>query len=292
LTKGARQWYFWVKPGKVLGKNGENEMISSKSYTGFNIKPFLKFEKTFLDPEKYFESLSHYGYFDDRRYASFLCDFSAWAYKSGLCQHYFIEKGLEDFLQSSIKEVSPTYWGKLPNKKYDNSMLKLEKYCNGVDTIHTPIALHFYKNSGFESLLVNMVSDNLGNQYVSIDSNKGQGIALDPNTATEEKIKEFDDISKRRVRTVLGFSLYVDAFPDLIHPHLENVKIWKIYNGERSYISKGEEVKEDCLHSVSPHYRRGHFKLLTHERYKKKRGQVIFTKGTFVKGRAYDVITD
>jgi hypothetical protein len=276
----------------VLGKNGENEMISSKSYTSFKIKQFSGFMKTFLNPQEYMRSLTTYGYTSPQhRFTAFQGDFSAWCYTVGLCHHYFIEDGLEDFFESSVKEVSESYFGKLPNEKYNNQKIKLEDYCSGVEEISKPIALHFTRKSGLNSFLINRtVSD--GEEYIIIDNNKTKAVAFNPKLITTQKVDDFKDGHTRDVKIVLGFSLYADAFPELIHPHIENVKKWKIYNGERSYISKGEEAKEDCLHSVSPHYRRGHFKLLTHERYKKKRGQVIFTRGTFVKGKAFDVVTD
>ena len=49
----------------------------------------------------------------------------------------------------------------------------------------------------------------------------------------------------------------------------------------------------DYIHEnrdVSPHLRRGHFRMLSSDYFKNKQGQIVFVKSSFVKGNAKTVI--
>jgi hypothetical protein len=88
-------------------------------------------------------------------------------------------------------------------------------------------------------------------------------------------------------KLVIGLGMYLACFPeqsftgipkDLAHADWFKTK-------DRITIGVSEEVVATG-DTVTPHYRVGHFRLLSSERYTKKRGQVVFVRGCFVKGQA------
>lgn len=79
--------------------------------------------------------------------------------------------------------------------------------------------------------------------------------------------------------------IYVDAGSDGVHQI-------KHYEGERHIVNRNEIVDEEHSHSVSPHWRRGHFRLLSSEKFIRKHGQTVYVRGTFVKGKAFDVLDE
>ena len=94
-------------------------------------------------------------------------------------------------------------------------------------------------------------------------------------------------------KLVFGLSLYMDAFPDaVVEAGAENVHRIKHYDGARHIVNRNEIVDEEHRHSVSPHWRRGHFRLLTSAKFVRKQGQTVYVRGTFVKGKAFDVMED
>ncbi len=91
---------------------------------------------------------------------------------------------------------------------------------------------------------------------------------------------------------IAGLGMYISAFGgavirdglpwDLKHPNIH----------KRPYtqsILVHDSIKQSSHDSPTPHYRRGHFRLLRSERFKHKQGQVVFVKDTFVKGQAKTV---
>lgn len=91
-------------------------------------------------------------------------------------------------------------------------------------------------------------------------------------------------------KIMLGFFCYISTFKDNVKEGAPNDAI--IY--DRAQRNKTVEENEIIIRSneitkkyeVSPHLRRGHFRMLSSEYYKKKKGQIIFIEPTFVKGTA------
>lgn len=91
-------------------------------------------------------------------------------------------------------------------------------------------------------------------------------------------------------RLVAGLGLYMKTFPHCVYdgiPEDAKHKGWFKNLASRTLFTTSEVV---CTDGVTPHYRSGHFRLLTAERYVKKRGQVVFVRGTFVKGQAKTIV--
>ncbi|MEI6634767.1 MAG: hypothetical protein WCP22_13260 [Chlamydiota bacterium] len=92
------------------------------------------------------------------------------------------------------------------------------------------------------------------------------------------------------LRTVYGFGMYIAAFPQSLHSaKAEDVLDCDSYSGRMKVVERDAVVEEEERNGVSPHFRRGHFKLLTAERYTHKRWQSVYERGCFVRGRAFDV---
>lgn len=80
------------------------------------------------------------------------------------------------------------------------------------------------------------------------------------------------------LRTLYGLSLYLAAFPDALIDFLPPDKEWRGRHGVT--LRPCPEVAEDIGNAVSPHYRRGHFRVLG-ESFKAP-GSVVYVKGCFV----------
>lgn len=106
-----------------------------------------------------------------------------------------------------------------------------------------------------------------------------------------DNLKDINN-SDNFVRFVLNMIFYMDAFPDKISNKPPEEMCDKLNFNNSKTISIAKDI-EDYLHEnreVSPHLRRGHFRFLESERYTKKKGQTIFVKSSFVKGKAVTVM--
>ncbi len=84
--------------------------------------------------------------------------------------------------------------------------------------------------------------------------------------------------------------LYLDCFPDSI----KNMPPDDVKKQYAPYIKRCFTVKTDekiiDRSNITPHFRRGHFRVLRSEVFKKKRYQTIFVHSSFVKGKAKTVL--
>jgi hypothetical protein len=99
-------------------------------------------------------------------------------------------------------------------------------------------------------------------------------------------VSNLDTASETRFRLLFGLSLYCQAFPECVTDMTDTPMPW--LQGSRTLIGKHELVDAEESRRVSPHYRRGHFRVLRHDRFNEP-GRVVFVKGTFVKGTAHYV---
>ena len=95
--------------------------------------------------------------------------------------------------------------------------------------------------------------------------------------------------SRQAMNLLFGLCLYLACFPDAAKPGFpECAKHPAHYRGERCALVRA--VPEVIHHNgPTPHFRRGHFRTLRSECFRKKRWQVIFVSETFVKGTAVTV---
>lgn len=94
---------------------------------------------------------------------------------------------------------------------------------------------------------------------------------------------------KWAVELSLNVLVYASCFPDYIISGTPGnlFQPWT-YTGKKVTVYVAPEVV--TRDGVTPHYRVGHFRLLSSERFVNKKGQIVFVHGTFVKGHAKTVL--
>ena len=102
---------------------------------------------------------------------------------------------------------------------------------------------------------------------------------------------ETDSEFIEHVSVVSSALAYVQCFPDMVKVGIpEDLKHQNYYKNQ-SCKSIGMHESLICRDGPTPHYRVGHFRFLQSERFTKKRGQIIFIHGVFVKGQAATVLS-
>jgi len=101
----------------------------------------------------------------------------------------------------------------------------------------------------------------------------------------------YDEETSEVVDTISGAIAYIQAFPEMVVPgipdDLKNPNHFRKVAAKKTVSMSPRLIESD---GPCPHYRLGHFRLLSNERFINKKGQVIFVRGTFVKGRAKTVL--
>ena len=147
-----------------------------------------------------------------------------------------------------------------------------------------PLIFHFPTNSGLSSFLVFKKQN------------------YQPPTASNVHGKEYtcaswdeDEDDPYNSNLVYGLGLYLKCFPEcLVQGVPEDLKHPSHHVHFLSYsINLSPKVRAHNGTHASPcgHFRRGHFRVLNSEWYKKKRHQVVFIDETFVNGKAYTVLS-
>lgn len=237
-----------------------------------------------------------------------------WKYRK--IKHYFLAPGVADFCVSSVKELNSDYCKTLPRcdpvKKpccLDGQWFieNLEAFGRGPSNlILGGFAIHFPVKERTRSIMVipnmlvpvppecipNNVTRQGGTMSFFFAAADGKNVVLS-NKSANYKVFGADETSYWMPKLVFGLSLYMDAFPDtVVTAGVESVHNIKHYSGSTHLVGRNDIVDEEASHSVSPHWRRGHFRLLSSEKFVRKHGQTVFVRGAFVKGKAFDVLDD
>lgn len=115
-----------------------------------------------------------------------------------------------------------------------------------------------------------------------------QSLNCDADTPRETRQRQADT-GEFYTRMIAGIGLYMGAFPEQIKPGIPaDAKRAEYAAGNAKTIGVSETVV--TRDGVTPHYRVGHFRLLSAEYFKNKKGQVVFVTGCFVHGQAKTVI--
>ena len=105
------------------------------------------------------------------------------------------------------------------------------------------------------------------------------------------KAGDWSDSAQRDVQLVGNLFMYIACFPESLidDPPEELLGVYKNQRNKKgvTLATHNSLISRD---GVTPHFRRGHFRLLASERYTKKRGQVIFVRSSFVKGKSKTVL--
>lgn len=101
----------------------------------------------------------------------------------------------------------------------------------------------------------------------------------------------------RIIQLAINTIAYMNTFPGCVVDGVPKIiKEQSFHKGNSFILEISEKVVESFEESengkmVSPHFRRGHFRRLTAQRYTKMRGKIIFVRETMVNGKAKTVYT-
>jgi len=198
--------------------------------------------------------------------------------------HYFVDPGVAEFCAESVKQLHRDYYR-------DFNFDRVEAY-----SLSAKAALfHLPAGSGRRSIMVlSEVRPTEGYDIPGMDlmlcdgdwtgmiwfQENGEAMVDSCNTAEMLKL-------------VMGLSLYMESFPDAIKNHDGTIILSNKEKCKARTLSVSDDMREEITRAVSPHWRRGHFRILRSDRYKEEnRGSSVFVKGTFVKGKAFDIKSD
>lgn len=219
-------------------------------------------------------------------------------------EHYFLDAGLSEFLVSSVKEFSADFCRKLPcAERSPDELPDVNSWEIGVSAsdrcgrVLSPgpvgFALHFPAKERHRSVVVFPDSAMLDPTIMGVRGwffSASDGVDIANMQMTNGTMGDCNWMC----RLIFGFSLYIEAFPDVVVPTGAD-STFQIghYRGTHLSVATSDVARRENENAaVSPHFRRGHFRVLHSERFTKKRGQVVFVKGCFVKGNAYEVLSD
>jgi hypothetical protein len=209
---------------------------------------------------------------------------SVFLWKFRRIRHFFLAPGVADFCVGAVKELSEDYSNVLPECPHVPGV-------GGTGRQQSGFALHFPASERGRSIICmpDFQVPAPGNAYHSyyVAVTDGESVAvLNRNT----DLPPADAETQRMEKTVFGFSLYIAAFPGALHPgEPGQIHVVSHYRGDHTVVGRTAVVDEEDRAATSPHWRRGHFNLLTHPRYTHKRFQSVYIRGCFVRGDALEV---
>lgn len=207
-------------------------------------------------------------------------------------KHFFLSEKLGDFCASSVKVFTEDYAKRLPECDRAAGPINAKDYpfvlLDKARTMQGCFAVHFPAIEKRKSILVCPEMIIPTGQDTGLLFYFGATDGVD--TVLAQKRADFEGGGLWMTKLVFGLSLYMDAFPEMIHEAKDSdIKHSNHFVGSRSIIQANEVVATEHRNGVSPHWRRGHFRTLTSERFVRKKGMTIYINGMFVKGMAQDV---
>jgi hypothetical protein len=212
-------------------------------------------------------------------------------------KHFFLAEGVADFCEASVRELSSEFAKALPNCPRVKAPAPAENWANTpqtpCDTILGSFAIHFPTKERNRSIVVIPgceipVSETVALKYYFAATDGVDTVLGQPDIPDLEPT---DDQTLDRIpKLVYGFSLYLDAFPETVVAASDNIHSIKKDRRHGAFVSRHSIVDEEEKSATSPHWRRGHFRLLSSGMFVKKKGQTIFVRGTFVRGHGMDVL--
>ncbi len=201
--------------------------------------------------------------------------------KDGNCKHFFFSgDGFHDWLAGC----------KTPLSEEQESIVGGFK-----DGCGTPFMLHFVKGDSpvylcaWSDIFDPLTQQKRDGRVLFVSKGiKNHCYWFCPN-GSEEGNSDKDTLETRAV--VSSAMAYIQAFPEMVTDGIpEDLKHPNYYRLSTS-STVGVSPKLVVRDGPCPHYRMGHFRMLTSERFTHKRGQVVFVHGCFVKGKAETVLS-
>ncbi|OQC27563.1 MAG: hypothetical protein BWX70_02183 [Verrucomicrobia bacterium ADurb.Bin070] len=230
--------------------------------------------------------------------------YATYVWKYCRITHFFLSNGVAEFCESAVREPTSEYAKALPS--CDSIPVAGKVFtpwavvCDADGAIPGAFAIHFPASSKRRSIIAipsisipqkEKAGDGIrGRTHYWFGADDGEDVVLclKDNTGIN-----WCDSAMSMVKTIYGLALYLDAFPETAKKATrDDVKDIAHYDGSVFTVAANESAREDAERSISPHFRRGHFRMLTSEVFKRKRGQVVFVRGSFVRGHALDVGPD
>jgi hypothetical protein len=91
------------------------------------------------------------------------------------------------------------------------------------------------------------------------------------------------------VKLAFSCMAYIQAFPEMVRPGIPDDIANQNHFRKMNAVTIGIAPRLIERDGPCPHYRLGHFRVLTNERFTKKRFQTVFVHGAFIKGKAATV---
>lgn len=219
--------------------------------------------------------------------------------------HYFVAPGVAEFCIASVKSLSPDYLRQFPPPPRVQCSV-LGGTLAGCIFFHFPakenrdsVALcpgfpfpTRNGSSGVDFMAIAAISS-AGGLFGLEGSQDGVPRPIAAIGPAHEAAADALALSPELPKLLFGLSLYMDAFPDAIVPAADHsVHHLRHYKGEQRQVGRSPVMEHEERQARSPHWRRGHFRVLHSEKFTHKRGQAVFVKGTFVKGQAFDILDD
>jgi hypothetical protein len=194
----------------------------------------------------------------------------------GLAQNIYLDsKELYEFLCSTDIKEQDAALEALNSYGYLIDGIKALTVVINVPDLDASVAASIVE-TGLEKSVVMMIFDKehqIGGEFHSI----------------YENIDSTSIVTKRLYQLVFNLFMYMRCFPDRITKDAPDFIMEPRNLIRKSITIKTHESLIDHT-GVTPHFRRGYFKLLKSDYYVHKKGQVIFIKSTFVKGDAMTIL--
>ena len=213
-----------------------------------------------------------------------------WRYRR--IQHFFLAPGVADFCVSSVREYSLEYCKRLPECEPVDIGPVPGFEVQSVSGISGGFAIHFPAAERRRSVMV-IPRWVYGDFEYYCAFNDGEDVVILSTDSFDLTNHDSDTSTDWLTKLVLGFSLYTDAFPDtVVEAKDDGIRKINRYSGTRNVVARNEIVDEERRNGRIPHWRIGHWRLLSSPRFVRKRGQTVYVKGAFVKGIAFEVKDD
>lgn len=195
---------------------------------------------------------------------------------NGNCIHYFFAE--ETFL-TWLQKCKTKYTNEMSQFFYESYKTKpiMFHFRGGNSEVYL---IKFLTHADMETLFPEAIPPDSHRAFLFVSTNKGSYI-LWPDT---------DNLSDTDAEQIISGALaYIQCFPEMvangIPDDLNNVNHYR--KVQCNHIKMAPRLIE--RDGVSPHYRTGHFRLLSSDRFVNKKGQIVFVTGSFVKGKAKTV---
>ncbi len=219
-----------------------------------------------------------------------------------LYHNYFItSENIVDFIENQkiskkdIVYLSPIMQEYCPSKKHKYSLV--EFYAAAIHLVNRKYSLFFHMSKGIKPGDFSLkISDMFALYYMRNDncgSNDMGYIHLGDHDDLEETLDLVSDSeTKKNWNIIFNMFLYIDAFPEAIRKGPPPITLpYGMTPLSNTTIGLSKSIRQMYAdRSVSPHMRRGYYRFLQSDRYKKKRFQTIYVRPSMVKGTADHVI--